>query len=66
MIIKAAIKERHTVCKYTDQAIADDFVGLLQARIKENNKNYSLNMALVTGNAEGIWRSSHSTASLCS
>ena len=29
MIIKAAIKERHTVCKYTDQAIADDFVGLL-------------------------------------
>lgn len=54
MIIKAAIKERHTVRKYTDQAIADDFVGLLQARIKENNKNYSLNMALVTGNAEGI------------
>ena len=43
MIIKEAIKARHSVRKYTAKTIPADLVELLKARISENNKIYGLN-----------------------
>ena len=37
MTIKAAAKQRHMVCKYTDKPVPTDIVELLNARITENN-----------------------------
>lgn len=54
MTIKEAIKERHMVRQYTDQAIPADMKELLRARIAENNKKYNLHLALVVGNSDGI------------
>lgn len=54
MTIKEAIKERHMVRKYTDKAIPAELMAQLNARIAENNKKYGVNIALVTGNADGI------------
>lgn len=54
MTIQEAIKERHMVRQYTDQAIPADMEELLRARIAENNKKYNLHLALVVGNSDGI------------
>ena len=54
MTIKEAIRERHTVRQYTDKAIPADIVGLINARIAENNKKYDLDLALAVGNSDGI------------
>ena len=54
MTIKEAMRQRHTVRKYTDEPIAPELVEKLNARIKENNQKYALNLTLVTGNAEGV------------
>lgn len=54
MIMKDAIKTRHTVRKYTDKAIPASIIELLNARIAENNKTHGLNMALVVGNSDGL------------
>lgn len=54
MTIKEAIKERHMVRKYKEKAIPWDVVELLHSRIAENNKNYNLNLTLVTNNSDGI------------
>lgn len=54
MTIKEAIEKRHMVRQYTDKAIPADIVELLQACIAGNNQKYQLQLALVTGNADGI------------
>ena len=54
MTIKEAVKERHMVRKYMDKTIPANLVELLNARIAENNKNYGLNLTLVTGNGDGL------------
>ncbi|MDL2301419.1 nitroreductase [Lachnospiraceae bacterium OttesenSCG-928-D06] len=54
MTMKEAMGARHTVRKYTDQAIPGDLVALLNARISENNSTHGLNLALVTGNSDGL------------
>ena len=54
MTIKEAKLQRHTVRKYTDEPIAPELVEKLNARIKENNQKYALNLTLVTRNAEGV------------
>lgn len=54
MTIKEAVRARHMVRKFTDQPIPGDSVRLLEKRIEENNRNYNLNLSLVTGNGEGL------------
>lgn len=54
MTIKEAVKQRHTVRKYSDKPISEDVIGLLNERIAENNKLHRLNLALVTGNSDGL------------
>ena len=52
--MKEAIKARHMVRKYTDKPLPADLLSLLNARIEQNNKIHGLNMALITGNADGL------------
>lgn len=54
MTIQEAIKQRHTVRKYTNKKIPTEFVELLNARLEENNKAYGLNLKLIVGNSDGI------------
>lgn len=54
MTLKEAIKERHTVRKFTDEKISDDKVKLLNDRIDELNKKFGLSMELVTNNSDGV------------
>lgn len=54
MTIKEAIEKRHMVRQYTNKAIPTDIAELLNARITMNNKKYSLHLALVVGNSDGI------------
>lgn len=54
MTIKEAVEKRHTVRHYTNKAIPTDIAELLNARIAKNNQKYSLHLALVVGNSDGI------------
>lgn len=54
MTIKEAIRQRHTVRKYTDRPIPSDIVKLLNERIAANNQSHDLSMALITGNSDGL------------
>ena len=54
MTIKEAVGKRHMVRQYTNKAIPTDIAELLNARIAKNNKKYSLHLALVIGNSDGI------------
>lgn len=54
MTIKEAVEKRHMVRQYTNKAIPTDIAELLNARITKNNKKYSLHLALVVGNSDGI------------
>ena len=56
MTIKEAIYERHMVRQYNDKPIPEEIVELLNARIAKNNNEHKLNLALVTGNADGVSR----------
>ena len=44
------IEKRHTVRKYLDRPLDMDLVGLLNARIEQNNKLYDLNLNLLRMN----------------
>lgn len=54
MTIREAVEKRHMVRQYTDKAIPTDIVELLNERITENNRKYSLHLALVVGQSDGI------------
>lgn len=54
MTIREAVEKRHMVRQYTNKAIPADIAELLNARITKNNENYSLHLALVLGNSDGI------------
>ncbi len=54
MTIQEAIKQRHTVRKYSDQPIPQDIVDLLNTRTAENNRAHNLGITFVTGNSDGI------------
>lgn len=54
MTMLEAIKERHTVRKFTDAPISEDAVKLLKDRIQMLNEKYGLNIELVTNNSEGV------------
>lgn len=54
MTIQEAIRERHTVRRYSDRQIPGELAELLTARMEENNRAYDLAMALVTGNSDGL------------
>ncbi len=54
MTLKEAVYARHTVRKYTTEAITAETVELLKNRVKELNEEYDLNIELVTGNSDGI------------
>lgn len=54
MTIKEAIPRRHMVRQYTDRAIPADIAELLRTRIAENNQEHQLQLALVTGNSDGV------------
>ncbi len=47
MTILEAVKTRHVVRNYIDKPISIEIIGLLNARISENNKNYDLAIQLV-------------------
>ncbi|MCI8482767.1 MAG: nitroreductase [Lachnospiraceae bacterium] len=46
MTLKEAMKERHTVRRYTDRPIPEEILQLLQTRILENNEKYHLAIQL--------------------
>lgn len=46
MTMKEAMKERHTVRKYTDKAIPQEIIKLLNERITVNNERYKLAIKL--------------------
>lgn len=48
MTITEAMEARHTVRRYTDRALTPETGSQLEARIAENNKQYGLEMRLVT------------------
>lgn len=50
MNIEQAMRERHSVRKFSDRKIPHDTIKLLNAKIKENNEKYDLKMKLVTDN----------------
>lgn len=54
MTIREAIEKRHMVRQYTNKAIPTDIAELLNARIRKNNIKYSLHLALVVGNSDGV------------
>lgn len=54
MTMKDAMSARHMVRKYTDKAILSEIVSKLNERVAENNQTHSLNLALVTGNSDGL------------
>lgn len=54
MTIKEAIKERHTVRRYSDRQISGELAEMLNARLEENNKAHGLAMSLVMGNSDGL------------
>ncbi len=54
MEIKEAIRQRHTVRKYTNQPIPVDMVMLLNTRIADNNAKHGVYLKLVTDNSDGI------------
>lgn len=54
MTIKEAVKERHMVRQYTDEAIPPDTLELLRGRIAASNESFHLNLALAAGNSDGI------------
>ena len=54
MTIREAVEKRHMVRQYTNKAIPTDIAELLNARIARNNKKYSLHLALVVGNSDGV------------
>lgn len=54
MTIQEAMRQRHTVRKYTDKPISGELVEKLNARIADNNQEHGLSLSLVTGNADGL------------
>lgn len=56
MDMKQAMRERHTVRKYTDKAIPKDIVSLLNERVRWNNEHYGLSIKLITNNNTAISR----------
>ncbi|MCD7713251.1 MAG: nitroreductase [Firmicutes bacterium] len=54
MTLQEAMSARHTVRKYKNEAIPQDIVNKLNARIAENNKKYGLNIQLLTNNREAL------------
>ncbi len=54
MMMIEAMRERHTVRRYTDKPIPKELINGLNERISPNNERYGLNLALVTGNSEGL------------
>lgn len=54
MTIEEAVKNRHTVRKYTDKKLSDEIKEKLNLRITDNNKKYNLNMQLMTDNKEAF------------
>lgn len=54
MTIKEAIEQRHTVRKYTDKELSADIVEKLNQRIEKRNKEYRIQMQLVTGKTDGF------------
>jgi len=54
MTIQEAISQRHTVRKYSNQAIPGDVVRLLEERASDNNQCCRLNMTLVTNHSDGL------------
>ncbi len=59
MTIEEAIKNRHTVRKYTSQKLSAETAKELSLRISGNNERYGLRMRLVTENRDAfgaIWK----------
>lgn len=54
MNIKEAMEQRHMVRKYTEKAIPNDLIKLLETRVEENNQKYNLNIKLMINNEEAI------------
>ncbi len=54
MTMQEAMRQRHTVRRYTDSPIPKETVALLNRRIHENNKTYNLCMKLVCGDSGGL------------
>lgn len=54
MTLSEAIRERHTVRKYTNQKLPENVVNQLSCRIGELNGQYGLNMRLITDNTQAF------------
>ena len=54
MTMQEAMRERHTVRKYTDRPIPQDIRELLGRRVSDNNRDYGLCINLVCDNSEGL------------
>ena len=54
MTMTEAMRERHTVRKYTDKALPQEIIEKLNARIDENNSRFGLEVKLITDSADGL------------
>lgn len=54
MTLEEAMRNRHTVRRYTDRKLPGDVVEQLNGRIGRNNREHGLAMGLVTENAEAF------------
>ena len=54
MTMTEAMRERHTVRKYTDKALPQEIIEKLNARIDENNSRFGLAVKLITDSADGL------------
>ncbi len=54
MTIQEAIRQRHTVRKFSDKPIPEEIVALLNERVQEDNGAHRLAISLVTGNSDAL------------
>ena len=54
MTLEEAMRNRHTVRRYTDRKLPQEILEQLQRRIQKNNQEYGLTMNLVTENTEAF------------
>lgn len=54
MTMTEAMRERHTVRKYTDKALSQEIIEKLNAKTDENNSRFGLFVKLMTESADGV------------